>query len=194
MTETLGPLQLPFVAPYPVEPVMTFLADRAVADVETVEGTTYRRSMRLAGGPALVELTAAAGGFACRLALSDAGDERDALQRCRALLDLDCDPAAVAEVLGASPWLLAAVTAEPGRRVVGAVDGFEALIRALLGQQVSVAGARTVLGRLVANHGEAFEAGSASMRLFPRPERLAEASLEDVRIPDRRRQAIRTVS
>ena len=75
--------------------------------------------------------------------LDDLRDLAAAVQRCRRLLDLDADPVAVADVLGADPLLAPLVAAAPGRRVPGAVDGLELAVRAVLGQQVSVAGART---------------------------------------------------
>jgi AraC family transcriptional regulator of adaptative response / DNA-3-methyladenine glycosylase II len=83
------------------------------------------------------------------LRLADVRDLAPAVARCRRLFDLDADPAAVDATLSADPALAAAVRAEPGVRVPRSVDGFEMAVRAIVGQQVSVAGARTTLGRLI---------------------------------------------
>ena len=90
------------------------------------------------------------------------------MARLRRLLDLDADPVAVDEVLAGLPALAGLVRRRPGLRSPGAVDGFEMAVRAIVGQQVSVAGARTVLGRIVAEHGRpAFESEAAAGWLFP---------------------------
>ena len=86
---------------------------------------------------------------------TDPRDAAAAAERCRRLLDLDADPGVVAEHLGADPLLGPLVRAAPGLRVPGAVDGAELAVRAVLGQQISLAAARTAAGRLVAEHGEA---------------------------------------
>ena len=80
-------------------------------------------------------------------------DLTPAVQRCRHLLDLDADPVAVADHLGADPVLGPTARRTPGLRVPGTVDPHELAVRAVVGQQVSVASARGVLGRLVAEHG-----------------------------------------
>src|SRR5947208_264375 len=100
------------------------------------------------------EVAFAAGHVACVLRLADLRDLASAVQRCRRALDLDSDPVAVDEHLAADPLLAPLVAAGPGRRVPGAVDGPELAVRAVLGQQVSVPGARTVAGRLVQGYGE----------------------------------------
>src|SRR5690606_15041875 len=83
------------------------------------------------------------------LRLADVRDLAPAVARCRRLLDLDADPVAVDATLAEDPALAPLVNKEPGVRVPRAVDGFEIAVRAVVGQQISVAGARTVLARLV---------------------------------------------
>jgi AraC family transcriptional regulator of adaptative response / DNA-3-methyladenine glycosylase II len=86
----------------------------------------------------------------CSLALSDLRDVTAAVQRCRRLLDLDADPWAISGFFAGDPVIGPLAAQCPGRRAVGAVDGDEIAIRAVLGQQVSVAAARRLAGRLVA--------------------------------------------
>jgi AraC family transcriptional regulator of adaptative response / DNA-3-methyladenine glycosylase II len=114
----------------------------------------YRRVLALPHGAGLVALTPRAEHVECTLRLADMRDLAAAVQRCRRLLDLDADPLAVVGALGDDELLGAIVRAHPGLRVPGAVDGAELAVRAVLGQQVSVGGARTLAGRLAAAHGE----------------------------------------
>ena len=90
----------------------------------------------------------------CVLQLDDLRDLTAAVARCRRLLDLDADPVSIAAQLEADPVLGELARRRPGMRVPGCVDGFELAVRAIVGQQVSVAAARTVLGRLVERYGE----------------------------------------
>ena len=126
----------------------------------------------------VTELRPAEGFIHCRLHLHDVRDLAAAVQRCRRMLDLDADPVAIAEQLGADPVLADAVSAEAGRRLPGHVDGFESAIRAVLGQQVSVAAARTLAGRIVARHGQRLVVPNGAVtHTFPRPEHLVDADL-----------------
>ena len=139
-------LRLPCRRPFSPESVLGFLGSRAVPGIEERDGATYRRSMRLPHGYAVVALTATDHGddgpafVDADLHLSDLRDLTTAVSRCRQLLDLDADPVAVLEALRADPLIGPLVRAEPGRRVPGAVDGFELAVRAVIGQQVSVPG------------------------------------------------------
>ncbi len=108
--------------------------------------------MQGSDGPAYVE---------GELLLSDLRDLQTAVARCRQLLDLDADPVAIWEALRRDPLVGALVRRDPGRRVPGAADGFELAVRAVIGQQVSVPGARTVAGRLVLAAGELLPVPSA---------------------------------
>ena len=126
--------------------------------------------------------------------LSDLRDLTTAVSRCRQLLDLDADPIAVLEALQADPAVGPLVEATPGRRVPGAVDGFELAVRAVIGQQVSVAGARTVAGRLVLAAGEALPDPDGDVtHLFPTPAALAQLAEESpaaFAMPAGRRRAL----
>ncbi|MCW2968442.1 MAG: AlkA domain protein, partial [Solirubrobacteraceae bacterium] len=133
-------LRLPYRAPLAAAELIAFLGRRAVPGIEELHGGAYRRSLRLPHGPATVELEPAGDHVAARFRLEDLRDLGAAVQRSRALLDLDSDPLAVLEALGPDPLIGASVRAAPGRRVPGHVDAHELAVRAVLGQQVSLAG------------------------------------------------------
>jgi AraC family transcriptional regulator, regulatory protein of adaptative response / DNA-3-methyladenine glycosylase II len=143
-------LRLAYRAPLHTESLLGFLGTRTVAGLDDRSGDTYRCALRLPHGTATVALTPRAGHVAVRLRLADVRDLAPAVARCRWLLDLDADPVAVDAALAADPALASEVTREPGIRVPRVVDGFEAAVRAVVGQQISVAGARTVLAALLA--------------------------------------------
>lgn len=151
-----GPLTVRLACrePFDGDALFTFLAARAVPGVESVDGATYRRSLRLARGNGVVAVTVSGGLVTCTLTLDDVADVQAAVQRTRRLLDLDGDPSMIAEQLGADELLGPLVQKRPGLRAPGHPDGTELLVRAVLGQQVSVAGARTLAARIVAAHGE----------------------------------------
>ena len=115
-----------------------------------------------------------------------------AVRRLRRLLDLDADPVAVDAVLGADPALAPLVAATPGRRSPGAVDPFEIAVRAVVGQQISVAGARTVAGRIVAAAGEPLRVAAvpALTHVFPAPAALAAIDPARLPMPASRRRTI----
>jgi AraC family transcriptional regulator of adaptative response / DNA-3-methyladenine glycosylase II len=178
-------LRLPFRRPFTPLHTFEFLATRAIPGVEVGSTCGYRRTVGLVHGPAVISLGELAGEggseaeqswISCRLELSDLRDLAPAVARCRRLLDLDADMRAVSDVLGDDPLLAASISAEPGRRVAGHVDGFELAVRAVLGQQVSVAGARTLAARLVAALGEPLTTSDGELaRLFPTAQAVADA-------------------
>jgi AraC family transcriptional regulator, regulatory protein of adaptative response / DNA-3-methyladenine glycosylase II len=193
------PLRLPFRTPFDANGTLQFLGTRAVAGVETFDGKTYRRTLRLPHGAAVVDLSDGGDHVFCVLRLENLRDLGSAVQRCRSLLDLDADPVAVADVLGAEPILGALVRRSPGRRLPGSVDGAELAFRAVLGQQVSVAGASTLAGRLVVRCGEPLPETLAAKRdepthLFPGPHAVADATLEGLGIPAARRETVRVLA
>ncbi|WP_320066409.1 DNA-3-methyladenine glycosylase 2 family protein [Micromonospora sp. RTGN7] len=141
-------LRLAYRPPLHAAALLDFLALRALPGVEEVRDGTYRRGLRLPHGAAEVALTPVDGHVTATLRLADMRDLAPAVARCRRLLDLDADPTAVDGTLAADPALAALVAAEPGVRLPRAVDGFEMLIRAIVGQQVSLASARTTLTHL----------------------------------------------
>jgi len=200
-------LRLPLRPPLDAAGLLGFLTARAVPGVEEVDNGCYRRTLRLPHGAATVALelptddTAAApgwvrgiGGLAGRarrgpahvvatLRLTDPRDLGPAVQRLRRLLDLDADPLAVDAVLGADPALAASVATTPGVRLPGTVDPTETALRTVLGQQVSVAAARTAAARLAATLGERLPASlggtaTAPDLLFPTADAVAARGAE----------------
>ena len=163
--------------------------------MEEVTGGTYRRTLALADGGAVIAVTPTQAGLRCELQLEDARGAGDAKARCRRLFDLDTDPGEIAAGLGTDPLLGPLLRRRPGLRVPGAADGFEMAARAIAGQQVSVAGARTVLGRLAAEHGEPLAAPSGSLtRRFPGAAALAEADPAAFPFPRTRAEALVSVA
>jgi len=135
--------------------LLAFLAARAIPGVEQIDGDRYRRTAAIDGRVGWLAVRPVAARPAVELTLSAGLVPRLAavVARVRALLDLDAHPAAIADALGRDPRLADAIAARPGLRVPGCFDGFELAVRAVLGQQVSVAAASTLAGRLVAQLG-----------------------------------------
>ncbi|MEJ7797580.1 MAG: AlkA N-terminal domain-containing protein [Solirubrobacteraceae bacterium] len=184
-------LRLSYRAPLDGDGLIAYLARRAVPGVEEVVDGVYRRSLRLPHGAGTVELRLLDGHVHASFRLEDPRDLTAAAQRCRALLDLDCDPRAVFEALSCDALLGSLVRAAPGRRVAGHVDGHELAVRAVLGQQVSLAGAATLAGRLVVAHGDRLERPlGAVTHVFPTAGALADADPERLSMPRARGRAL----
>jgi len=189
-------LRLAYRRPIDLERMFGFLAARAIEGVEAVEDGRYRRTMLLPNGTGMVSLggsgSGSGSGFVeCELALEDLRDLTAAVQRCRRLLDLDADPEAVTSYLSADPVLGPLALACPGRRSPGHVDGNELALRAVLGQQVSVAAARRLGSRLAAAYGKPLERPDGSLtHCFPTTETLAGADPAALPMPRARAAAL----
>lgn len=184
-------VRLPFRPPLEARALLAWLAARAVPGIEEVTGDTYRRSLRLPHGAGVAELSVQIDAVRCRLWLNDQRDVAPALERCRRLLDLDADPVAAAEQLAGDPLIGPLVRAAPGLRVPGSVDGAELAVRAVLGQQVSVAAARTSAGRLVAEHGDPLARPRGGVTaLFPSSAALAALDPAGLAMPRSRAGAL----
>jgi AraC family transcriptional regulator, regulatory protein of adaptative response / DNA-3-methyladenine glycosylase II len=184
-------LRLPYRAPLDWDGMISFLALRAVPGVEEVLDGAFRRSLCLPHGVGVVELLPAEGHVSARYWLEDLRDLAAAMQRSRTLLDLDSDPLSVAEALGDDALLGALVRGTPGRRVVGHVDGRELAVRAVLGQQISLRGARTLAGRLVSSYGEPLRRPiGAVTHTFPSAAALVQADPDRLAMPLARRRAL----
>jgi AraC family transcriptional regulator of adaptative response / DNA-3-methyladenine glycosylase II len=163
--------------------------------VESIEDGAYGRTLRLPHGTGTVWLRPADGHFDCTLRLTDMRDLGSAVSRLRRLFDLDADPAAVADVLGADPVLAPSVAATPGIRLPGSVDGAEIVTRALIGQQITVSAARTALGTLTAALGDPLPSPDGSLTtLFPTPSAIAEHGSRVLTGPRRRIDTMLTVN
>lgn len=184
-------LRLPFRRPLCPDNLFGHLAATAVPGVEEWRDGAYRRTLRLPHAHGVVALTPEADHIACRLRLADPRDRAAAISRCRRLLDLDADPVAIDEHLSQDPALSPYIAKSPGRRVPGTVDGVEFAVRAVLGQQVSTAAARTHAARLVLAHGTPIEDPEGGLtHLFPRPEDLAGLDPESLKMPESRRKTL----
>jgi AraC family transcriptional regulator of adaptative response / DNA-3-methyladenine glycosylase II len=187
-------LRLPYRAPFDGVGTITFLARRVTPGVEEVIDGAYRRSLRLPHGLGAVELRPADGYVQARYRLDDLRDLAAAIQRSRALLDLDSDPQSVSDAFRRDRLLGRLVRETPGRRVVGTVDGAELAVRAVLGQQVALRAASTLAGRLVARHGEELQRPfGAVTHTFPTPAALVDASGQGVAVPTARQRALSTL-
>ena len=188
-------LRLAVRQPFDADGLLTFLGDRAIAGVEHVDGDIVRpgapaaaRPRRRPARPCTTTASTA------ELELADLRDTAVAVERCRRLLDLDADPIAIGEVLGADPLLAPLVREVPGLRLPGQVDGFEVAVRAIVGQQVSVAGARTILGRFAATYGTPVSFDLAAehglTHAFATAESMADADDTALSMPRSRAQAL----
>ncbi|MET9319827.1 AlkA N-terminal domain-containing protein [Streptomyces sp. NPDC003038] len=189
-------LRLPFRAPLNPDNLFGHLAATAVPGVEEWRGGAYRRTLRLPYGTGVVALTPRPDHIGCQLALTDLRDLTIAISRCRWMLDLDADPEAVDAQLRSDPLLAPLVDRAPGRRVPRTVDAAEFAVRAVLGQQVSTAAARTHAARLVTAHGEPVadpDPAGGLTHLFPSPQALAELDPESLALPRSRRATLTTL-
>ena len=188
-------LRLPYRAPLDGDGLIAFLHQRAVPGIEEVRDGSYRRSLRLPQGTGVVELRPGDGHVRARYWLTDLRDLAAAMQRSRALLDLDSDPRSVSDVLGDDGVLGDLLARTPGRRVPGHVDAHELAIRAVLGQQVSLRGAATLAGRLVLSHGARLERPLGGVtHVFPTAQALAEVDPERLAMPGARRRGLLTLA
>ncbi len=193
---------LPYRPPYDGARLAAFLADHASPGVETVAGGVYSRTFRFGDRFGTLRVTPSPDEPALLVRLRAQGLDdgaRDAvLARLRAMFDLDADPAAIAAGLGGDPFMADLVRRRPGLRMPGAFDPFELTVRALLGQQVSVAAATRLAGRLVAAFGTRLPETAAAPGLthaFPEPAQLVEADVSLVlNMPRARGRAVRGIA
>ncbi|WP_375385394.1 DNA-3-methyladenine glycosylase 2 family protein [uncultured Microbacterium sp.] len=184
-------LVLPHRGPLDAEGLFAWMAARAIPGVETATPSSFARMLRLPGGPAWFRLRLdQAGRVRLSARLPHLGDLTTLVSRARRLFDLDADPIAVDEALAQHPELALLVGAVPGIRVPGAADPHEMLIRAMIGQQITVAAARTALTRLTDELGETVEGSDGDDRLFPTMAAIAERGHEVLRGPAARIRAV----
>ncbi|MBC7500329.1 MAG: DNA-3-methyladenine glycosylase 2 family protein [Herminiimonas sp.] len=176
-------LRLAYRPPFAWDPMLRYLAGRAIKGVEAIDTLSYMRSVRIGAADGWLRVThlAAKNQLQVDVAPQLAPILMPLLARIRNQFDLDANPAAIEAHLGKDALLGAAMAAVPGLRVPGAFDAFELAVRAVLGQQVSVAGATTISGRLVARFGDAVVTPLADItHHFPAAARLALATAEEI--------------
>lgn len=188
-------LRLALRRPFDSEWTFGFLGARAVPGVESGGSGSYRRSLRLPHSVAIVSLTPEEGYVSCSLGLDDARDLVAAVERCRRILDLDADPIAIDDVLGADDILAPLVRARPGLRIPGAADGFEQAVRAVIGQQISISAATSITARLVQSFGKPLTRPAGDVtHLFPEAETIAESDLKRIGIQSKKQGALRALA
>lgn len=188
---------LPYRPPFAWAPLLSFLAARAIPGVECVVDDAYRRTITIDGRPGHIEVRheGRREALVLRVWLVDEDAVSHVEARVRGLFDLDADPRVVAEHLGADAGLAPRIRKQPGLRVPGAWDPFELGIRAILGQQVTVKGASTLAGRLVASCGRVLEPIDPHLtHIFPSPAQLAAADLSALGVPARRRATLQALA
>jgi len=192
--DDVATLELPFKAPFDWPRLLRFFGGRATPGVEAVEDGAYRRAIDWTGdsGTLSVRLHPRK---RCLVASIEGPVSRhaDALAVPIAkMFDLRADPKKIGAELSADPWLAPLVEAVPGLRVPGAWSGFELVVRAIVGQQVSVRAATTLIGRLVQRAGERIDGHpheNTAWR-FPTPAALAAVDLAQIGMPGKRVAAL----
>lgn len=184
-------LRLPVRTPFAYEGALGHLAATAVPGCEEVRNGAYRRSLTLPSGHGIVSLTPYPDHVECTLQLDDVRDLHTAIARCRRLLDLDADPEAIVDVLSADSALSNIVHKAPGQRIPRTVDEHELAIRAILGQQVSTAAARTHAGRLAKAYGSPIVDASGDITVcFPSVDQLIDIDPAHLAVPAARRRTL----
>ena len=189
-------LRLPFRPPFALDGLLAFLGARAVAGIEEGDASHYRRVLRLPHGLGRLEISRSNlciedSTIGIRLQIDDLRDLTAAVTRCRRLLDLDADPLAIVDALGADRCIGHLFRSAPGLRLPGHVDAEELAIRAVLGQQVSVVSARRLTGLLVTRYGEELAQPDGLLtHAFPTAASLAELDEIDLPMPRVRRATI----
>jgi AraC family transcriptional regulator, regulatory protein of adaptative response / DNA-3-methyladenine glycosylase II len=190
-------LTLSYKPPYDWRAIADFLAARAIAGVERVEPLGYRRTIALDGAVGTIEVTPEPDRNRLRVAIAfpKLSSLPGIIARVRRIFDLGADPEAIGAHLARDPLLAPLIARRPGLRLPGAWDGFEMAVRAVIGQQITIAAARNLLGRLVARFGEALPSpGEGLSHVFPSPARLIGAEIASLGMPAARGRAIEAVA
>jgi AraC family transcriptional regulator of adaptative response / DNA-3-methyladenine glycosylase II len=190
-------LRLGYRPPLDFAATLAFLGKRAIPGIERVSTDSYERVLGPTDASTWIRVTADPGKPELRLEISDTDPRAipDIVRRVRRIFDLESDLRAVHAVLGESPVLAAAIRKRPGLRVPGGWDGFEVAVRAVLGQQISVAGATTLARRLVEAYGEQRSPARDGLdRVFPSPASLVDAPLEKIGLPKSRAATLRALA
>jgi AraC family transcriptional regulator, regulatory protein of adaptative response / DNA-3-methyladenine glycosylase II len=195
--------RLSYRPPYDWPQVIGFLAARATPGIEAVDAGRYQRTIAIGETTGTIAIGPADEGPALMLDVR-VGDPRSLLaivERVRRMFDLGADPALVAQQLSGDVLLRRAAAAHAGIRTPGAWDAFEITVRAILGQQISVKAATTIAGRIAERWGTSLDSdsplptpNSPLNRLFPTPDQLADAPLEEAGITSSRARTLRLLS
>jgi DNA-3-methyladenine glycosylase II len=186
--EYTPPLDWPFF--------LTYLAVRATRGVEIIDQESYVRSVEIDGRTGTITLSHCPA--KARLILTIDGDVRmhaeTILCRVRRMFDLEIDLPLVHDTLRADPYMRSLIENSPGVRIPGAWSEFELLVRAIVGQQVTVKAASTIMGRIVSRFGKPLKAKHGPAFLFPSPRVIADGDMQGIGMPGKRALAIQTVA
>jgi AraC family transcriptional regulator of adaptative response / DNA-3-methyladenine glycosylase II len=183
--------RLGFRPPFDWNGLLEFVAPRAIPGVEAVDRGCYRRTIALGEHAGYLEARLGRDAVDLSIHFPDPRGLVSIVERVRRLFDLGADPAQIRAHLGHDPALKRRVARRPGLRVPGAWDGFELAVRAILGQQVTVAGATTLSGRIVKAFGHPFSEAPGLTHLFPTPAALAAADFSAIGLPRARAETLR---
>ena len=188
--------RLHFRPPFHWQALLEFLKHRAIPGVEAVESDFYSRTISLNGaaGTLRASLAESVDAIEVRITFPEPRWLFLIIERVRRMFDLGADPIEVAARLRTDLLLADRIESMPGLRVPGCWDGFELAVRAILGQQISVAGASTLAGRLARKFGTPIAARSPLTHLFPRAEVLAQADVASIGLPESRAETIRSLA
>ena len=188
--------RLRYRPPYHWQGMLSFLAARATPGVEAAEGDSYRRSVSLNGHEGHFEIThdPEHDALVARVQFEDPAALFHIIERIRAMFDLNADWAAIAGNLQTDALLAPRVRSAPGLRVPGCWDPFELSVRAILGQQISVAAATNIAGQLVRFLGRPLAKPNGLTHLFPTAEALADARRHQMPMPTKRADTIRLLA
>jgi AraC family transcriptional regulator, regulatory protein of adaptative response / DNA-3-methyladenine glycosylase II len=195
-------LKLPFSPPYDWETLIAVLAGRAMPGIEVVTSASYRRTISIGKTHGAIEVRPVPhqNYLIVQIQFPEVAALTQIVDRIRRIFDLSANTTVISAHLATDPYLADIVAAKPGLRIAGAWDGFELAIRAILGQQISVAAATTLASRLVAAYGEPLVAEkianvTSDLRfVFPRPERLIGVDLTKLGITKARAHAIESLA
>jgi len=190
-------LSLAYRPPFQWERMLEFFGARAVRGVEEVTDRAYRRSITVGAAVGTLEVSRKRGaGNVVNVSIKGIEPALlgEAVRRVRRMFDLDADPLTISSHLRRDPRLAPLVNAAPGTRIPATWDPFEAAVRAVIGQQISVAGAITIAGRLAERHGRPVDGGGTITRAFPRPADLAHADLSGLGIPAARARTLTAIA
>lgn len=185
-------LKLAYRPPFDFEGILNFLSLRAVPGVEEIKDNEYRRTIFLNGEPGRLKVSNNSDDncLQIHLELSEVKHLIAALERVKRLFDLSADPMEVTQHFSGDPQLAAMANQNPGQRVPGSWDPFEIAVRAIVGQQVSVKGATTVMGKIAKTYGHETEWGLR----FPTAAELAKLDIHQLSMPTKRAQSIKDLS
>ncbi len=191
-------LTLSFRPPFDWQRLLAFFQSRAIPGVEFVENGVYHRTIRLNKTTGMISVTHADRDNVLLLttALSDSSDLMPLVERVRRMFDLDANMAAIHKVLASDPVLKEVIRTQPGLRLPGAWDPFEVAVRAVVGQQISVKGARTIIGRIATKTGARFESADhpGLTHFFPTARELNARELGRIGMPTKRVETIKALS